>query len=191
MSSRSIGRGRCPKCGEEGSIIVKEIAGRYYIYFKHGKRWCYIGPIDKAIEELSGTLDKKILNKLKRIIEKDIRRLIVSEKPRICLCSNSSKILMISISLIIFSISLIIFTYYTYHSKILKTYNNEIIKLKIPLTNFTVISVDPYAPYHVYTYLSKNGRYRIIIVSRVIYTPINIKIIPESAYKLIIKDTKK
>ncbi len=180
MSSRSIGRGRCPKCGEEGSIIIKEIAGRYYIYFKHGNKWCYIGPIDKAVEELSGSIDDRLLEKLKRIA---MREVVGVEKQRICLCSNSSKILMISISLIMLSISLIIFTYYTYISNTFKNHYDKMIKLKIPLTNLTVI--DPYTHYQVYTYMSRNGRYRIIIVrvDKVTYVPINIKIIPESLKK--------
>ncbi len=44
MSSRSIGRGICPKCGQEGVLYIRRLGDREYVYFKHGKRWCYIGP---------------------------------------------------------------------------------------------------------------------------------------------------
>jgi len=48
MSSRSIGRGICPKCGQEGTIYIRRVGNREYIYFKHGKKWCYIGPKDSV-----------------------------------------------------------------------------------------------------------------------------------------------
>lgn len=48
MAARVIGRGICPKCGVEGSVVLKEISGRIYVYMKHGRRWCYLGPIDKV-----------------------------------------------------------------------------------------------------------------------------------------------
>ncbi|NPB00853.1 MAG: hypothetical protein GXO10_05710 [Crenarchaeota archaeon] len=48
MSSRSLGRGRCPKCGQEGVIVIKTISGYEYVYFRHGRKWCYIGPKDSV-----------------------------------------------------------------------------------------------------------------------------------------------
>ena len=47
MFSRVIGRGVCPKCGREGSLVFKELYGKIYVYFKHGRKWCYVGPLDK------------------------------------------------------------------------------------------------------------------------------------------------
>jgi len=52
MSSRSIGRGRCPKCGQEGVIVINAIGGQRYVYFRHGRRWCYIGPLREALPYL-------------------------------------------------------------------------------------------------------------------------------------------
>lgn len=46
MSTRSIGRGTCPKCGREGAVVVKRLGDREYVYVKHGKVWHYIGPLD-------------------------------------------------------------------------------------------------------------------------------------------------
>uniref|UniRef100_A0A7C3WSU0 Uncharacterized protein n=1 Tax=Thermofilum pendens TaxID=2269 RepID=A0A7C3WSU0_THEPE len=48
MSARSLGRGVCPKCGEEGSVVVKWVGGKEYVYVKHGRTWHYIGPVDKV-----------------------------------------------------------------------------------------------------------------------------------------------
>ncbi|WFO75193.1 hypothetical protein J4526_09005 [Desulfurococcaceae archaeon MEX13E-LK6-19] len=48
MSSKVIGRGRCIKCGREGSVVLKEISGRIYVYIKHGREWCYLGPLEKV-----------------------------------------------------------------------------------------------------------------------------------------------
>ncbi|MFP3305325.1 MAG: hypothetical protein RXN89_04475, partial [Vulcanisaeta sp.] len=48
MSARSIGRGICPKCGLEGSVVIKQVGGKDYVYVKHGRIWHYIGPLDKV-----------------------------------------------------------------------------------------------------------------------------------------------
>ncbi|MFP3491539.1 MAG: hypothetical protein RXN86_02075 [Vulcanisaeta sp.] len=48
MSARSIGRGICPKCGLEGSVVIKQVGGKDYVYVKHGRTWHYIGPLDKV-----------------------------------------------------------------------------------------------------------------------------------------------
>lgn len=48
MSSRVVGRGICSKCGKPGSLVLKRIGDRVYVYFKHGSKWCYIGPIGKV-----------------------------------------------------------------------------------------------------------------------------------------------
>lgn len=48
MSARSIGRGICPRCGREGSVIVKRIGDQGYVYVKHGKVWHYIGPLERV-----------------------------------------------------------------------------------------------------------------------------------------------
>ncbi len=29
-------------------MVAKMVGGRWYIYFKHGRRWCYIGPMDRV-----------------------------------------------------------------------------------------------------------------------------------------------
>gem|GEM_PF-990632 len=47
MSARSIGRGRCPKCGREGSVVIKMVGGKEYVYVKHGRTWHYIGSLEK------------------------------------------------------------------------------------------------------------------------------------------------
>ncbi len=53
--SRTLCRGVCPKCGRRGTIIIKVIHGKEYVYFRHGRQWCYVGParripIEKLIE---------------------------------------------------------------------------------------------------------------------------------------------
>jgi len=48
LSSRVVGRGICPKCGKEGSVVFKEISGKIYVYVKHGRKWCYLGPLNKV-----------------------------------------------------------------------------------------------------------------------------------------------
>ncbi len=48
MSSRVIGRGVCPRCGREGSVVLKQIGDRIYVYFKHGRKWCYVGPLERV-----------------------------------------------------------------------------------------------------------------------------------------------
>jgi len=48
MSSRSLGRGRCPKCGQEGVVVIRRIGGQEYVYVRHGKKWCYVGPLSKV-----------------------------------------------------------------------------------------------------------------------------------------------
>lgn len=45
VSTRTVGRDICPKCGREGAIVIRRIGNREYIYFRHGKKWCYIGPL--------------------------------------------------------------------------------------------------------------------------------------------------
>jgi len=83
MSTRVVGRGRCPKCGREGSVVLKEISGRVYVYFKHGRDWCYIGPLDKVdlsklITELSVSPYHNITTKLGGSIKDLVHKL--SEK---------------------------------------------------------------------------------------------------------------
>jgi len=48
VSTRSVGRVKCPKCGREGSLIVKSVGGKEYVYVKHGRTWHYVGPLDKV-----------------------------------------------------------------------------------------------------------------------------------------------
>ena len=55
MSSRVIGRGVCPKCGREGSVVLKKLGGKIYVYFKHGRKWCYLGSIENV--DLSKLID--------------------------------------------------------------------------------------------------------------------------------------
>ena len=58
ISSRVLGKGICPKCGNEGSLVLKEISGKIYVYFKHGRKWCYIGPLSEVdLRELIFTLE--------------------------------------------------------------------------------------------------------------------------------------
>jgi len=48
LSSRVVGRGVCPKCGREGSVVLKELSGKIYVYFKHGRKWCYLGSLENV-----------------------------------------------------------------------------------------------------------------------------------------------
>ncbi|MGC9227700.1 hypothetical protein, partial [Caldivirga sp.] len=38
----------CPRCGREGSVIVKRIGDQGYVYVKHGKVWHYIGSLERV-----------------------------------------------------------------------------------------------------------------------------------------------
>jgi len=80
VSARVIGRGKCPKCGREGSVVLKEISGRVYVYFKHGRDWCYIGPLDRVnlaelITELRPSPYHNITTKLGSAIKGLVTRL--------------------------------------------------------------------------------------------------------------------
>lgn len=82
MSTRVIGRGICPKCNEEGSVVFKELYGKIYVYFKHGRRWCYIGPLEKVdLQKLIislktyHTFTTKFADQLKNIIGEIAMRL--------------------------------------------------------------------------------------------------------------------
>jgi len=57
MSSRSIGQGTCPKCGRRGTLVIKTLGGGYYAYYRHGKSWCYLGPLNKVYDEVRKSLD--------------------------------------------------------------------------------------------------------------------------------------
>lgn len=46
MTTRVVGRGKYPKCGNQGSIVFKEINNKIYVYAKHGRKWCYLGPLE-------------------------------------------------------------------------------------------------------------------------------------------------
>ena len=61
MSTRSIGRGICPKCG---GVVIKRLGDREYVYVKHGRIWHYIGPLDNVdlnsiVHEYTTTLPLK------------------------------------------------------------------------------------------------------------------------------------
>lgn len=56
MSSRSVGHGICPKCGNRGVLIIKELSGGYYAYYRHGRTWHYIGPLSMVYEQLINSL---------------------------------------------------------------------------------------------------------------------------------------
>ncbi len=57
MSSRSIGQGTCPKCGRRGTLVIKALGGGYYAYYRHGRSWCYLGPLNKVYDEVRKSLD--------------------------------------------------------------------------------------------------------------------------------------
>ncbi len=52
VESITLCKGTCPRCGLKGIAILKKIRGREYIYFRHGKKWCYIGPLHRLSPEL-------------------------------------------------------------------------------------------------------------------------------------------
>jgi len=82
LSTRVIGRGKCPRCGREGSIVLKSVGGRIYVYFKHGNQWCYLGPLESV----------------------DLGKLIVGSKPvRECLGARAL-LLVVSLCLAVTSI---------------------------------------------------------------------------------------
>lgn len=56
MTTRVVGRGKCPRCGDPGSVVFKEFSGKVYVYIKHGRRWCYIGPLE-AVDLSSMIID--------------------------------------------------------------------------------------------------------------------------------------
>lgn len=43
-----VGRGRCPRCGMEGTVILRVDGSKPYVYVRHGRTWHYIGTLDKV-----------------------------------------------------------------------------------------------------------------------------------------------
>ena len=43
-----VGRGRCPRCGAEGTVILRVDGSRPYVYVRHGRVWHYIGTLDRV-----------------------------------------------------------------------------------------------------------------------------------------------
>ncbi|MEM4964980.1 MAG: hypothetical protein QXT13_12615 [Pyrobaculum sp.] len=41
----------CPRCGQEGSVYILRQRDRLYVYVRHLKKRCYVGPV-KRIDEL-------------------------------------------------------------------------------------------------------------------------------------------
>ncbi|WP_054853905.1 hypothetical protein [Vulcanisaeta distributa] len=40
--------GKCPKCGMEGTVILRVSGSRPYVYVRHGRVWHYIGTLDRV-----------------------------------------------------------------------------------------------------------------------------------------------
>jgi hypothetical protein len=60
-----IGRGRCPKCGMEGTIVIRSRNSRLYVYARHGRVWHYVGPLEKInmealIERRRGSINEVV-----------------------------------------------------------------------------------------------------------------------------------
>ncbi|WP_054857768.1 hypothetical protein [Vulcanisaeta sp. JCM 16159] len=68
MSSRSVGYGICPRCGNRGVLIIKELNGGYYAYYRHGRTWHYIGPLPVVYEQVINSLDSEYRESLRRAI---------------------------------------------------------------------------------------------------------------------------
>jgi len=48
-----VGRGICPKCGVEGTVVIRSSGSGLYVYIRHGRVWHYVGPMDRInIERL-------------------------------------------------------------------------------------------------------------------------------------------
>jgi len=105
MSSRSIGRGRCPKCGREGTIVVKVIGGREYVYPRHGKEWCYVGPLEKV-----DTLARVHLEDVEHARSYTLNKRVHMLKLNIL---KKSKSILITIALVLIVVIVIISTIYT------------------------------------------------------------------------------
>ena len=43
-----VGKGRCPKCGAEGTIVLRVDSSRPYVYVRHGRVWHYVGTLDRV-----------------------------------------------------------------------------------------------------------------------------------------------
>lgn len=43
-TTRTVGKARCPRCGREGTLVIRTIGNEEYVYIRHGRKWCYIGP---------------------------------------------------------------------------------------------------------------------------------------------------
>ncbi|MGC8608049.1 MAG: hypothetical protein ACP5GZ_03450 [Vulcanisaeta sp.] len=67
MSSRSIGYGICPRCGNRGVLIIKELSGGYYAYYRHGKVWHYIGPLSIFYDQLINSLYNEYRESLRKL----------------------------------------------------------------------------------------------------------------------------
>ncbi|MGC8608116.1 MAG: hypothetical protein ACP5L5_11225 [Vulcanisaeta sp.] len=48
-----VGKGICPKCGVEGTVVIRSSGSGLYVYIRHGRVWHYVGPMDRInIERL-------------------------------------------------------------------------------------------------------------------------------------------
>ncbi len=88
MRTQTLGRARCPRCGKSGAVIIKTIGDRHYVYLRHGRKWCYIGPIDRedVWKFLKSSLDEEAIRQLTPLMKKhSIVSVFASRIVTICL----------------------------------------------------------------------------------------------------------
>ena len=86
-----VGRGRCPRCGAEGTIVLRVDGLRPYVYVRHGRVWHYVGTLDRV------NLESIITNKVNPRIRTERR----STKYNMAVIIAMLAIMMVVISMVL------------------------------------------------------------------------------------------
>ncbi|WP_066797657.1 hypothetical protein [Caldivirga sp. MU80] len=91
-----IGRGRCPKCGMEGTIVIRSRNSKLYVYARHGRVWHYVGPLEKI--NMEALIDRKRGN-INEVVEKrnliNTRRRVIIDRVLLALALSLAIVIVI------------------------------------------------------------------------------------------------
>jgi len=134
VSSRSIGRGICPRCGREGTVYVRRIGNREYIYFKHGQKWCYIGPAGEV--DVQSLVNNNVNNNIEQTSSEELSKTYINNIKHIFEIRSVRKIVpIIACVLVIITVALIIFHNYTVRAS---RVHYDLVKAKLDLKHCTL-----------------------------------------------------
>jgi len=91
-----IGRGRCPKCGMEGTIVIRSRNSKLYVYARHGRVWHYVGPLEKI--NMEALIDRRRGN-INEVVEKrnliNTRRRVIIDRVLLALALSLAIVIVI------------------------------------------------------------------------------------------------